>query len=142
MEIKKLYRRLYLKFTGRTPVVAGKCAQCGGCCRNLNLFLDDRWMRDRKDFEAMQRKHPELRRFYPTGVNQRGYLQFACSWLGENNLCSDYANRLDFCREHPSAELYLDGSGTAKSCGCRIDLVKDFEAALEKACADKGGGEQ
>lgn len=50
--------------------------------------------------------------------------------LDENNLCSDYKNRLKMCNKYPGARIN-GGGNLHDSCGYRIVPIKKFKDYLE-----------
>ncbi|MFH1539640.1 MAG: YkgJ family cysteine cluster protein [bacterium] len=122
----------YLKLARREFVVAGECAMCGRCCRNMNLYFGSRWIRSETEFRRLVKKRPEYERFEPIGRTVTGILKFRCAKLNDG-LCADHENRPDFCREYPPADLPLYGAGLDSTCGYRFEIAPSFKNILRSA---------
>ena len=126
-DIKKAIKKL----AGKGYVVKGKCNRCGACCRHLALFLGREKIRDEEDFIKLKEAFPEYERFRIIGRHPSGILIFACSMVGENNLCRDYAHRPQICKAFPCEESFDFLNHMPEGCGYEAVPVKDFESFLK-----------
>ncbi|MBU0945902.1 MAG: YkgJ family cysteine cluster protein [Proteobacteria bacterium] len=133
-----LIRYLRLQIMGKELLVTGACHCCGNCCRKINLEGTHGWLRSPMDFQEVVLLYPEYERFRITGKDQQGYLQFACSWLGDNGLCWNHEKRLSLCKNFPDKTLHFCGGSVPPGCGYRISEVRPFSSYL----ADEVKGQQ
>lgn len=111
------FRYVRARILKRDVEVVGMCRLCGNCCRGVLLKDRERWIKTEKQFEQLCEDSPGHTRFKIIDKNEEGYLGFACTMLGEDNLCSCHEERLDLCRDYPSKALYYQGGWTGDDCG-------------------------
>lgn len=122
---------------GEQLAVTGKCVNCGRCCGRVSLMRGRSWIRSARAFEKLKMRRPEYRHFVVTGREVSGELVFKCLKLDENNLCSIYDGRPDFCRKYPSLDLHFMGGELTGGCGYRFETLPSFSKILRKAAADE-----
>lgn len=96
------------------------CRKCGDCCFDFSVFGVNLYNKD-----SFLKKYPFL---YYSGLSgleiDRPVPVFRCSRLvvtiDGSRICSDYENRPNFCRNHPSSER-------TRSVGCTADIVSERE---------------
>ena len=128
------YLQFYFqKFLTSKYKIEGKCNQCGECCRNIVFMIDDNYVCDEKQFEALKKFEKKYRHFDIAGKNEKGVLLFRCQSLGEDNKCKDYVFRSVYCRAYPfvTEKIRLGGCETFDSCGFKIKVDKKFENYLK-----------
>lgn len=101
--------------------IVGECKKCGKCCRYMYSFDTYTPL----EFKIMQFIYPAYRRFYIKGQDEDGNYIFACKYVTEDGLCSDYENRLPMCRKYPAKKIYYK-SNLHEGCGYHI-VEKKFE---------------
>lgn len=131
--VKTWVNILVLKLSGRDIVKTGKCNYCGACCRNINLQLCGKWLRKEHEFYQLIKELPQYKRFYITGVDRQGFLQFNCSFQDKDGSCSDYQDRLDICKSFPDKSLVLCGGIVPENCGYSLQVGISFSKRLLKA---------
>jgi len=124
--------QIRLKITGKTILLSGTCKGCGACCQKLNLEVAGGWIRSDVHFQEMIVDHPEFSRFKIIGKDEKGYLQFSCSWLTSEGSCQDYQRRLAICRNFPETSLVFCGGGLPEGCGYRFHEGIPFDKVLER----------
>ena len=118
----------------------GKCNQCGMCCRAICLRYSKKEMKraDYSDERAFIIKHWKsisrekalklnpylhalIEEYIKGGVRLYWY---TCDYLGKDNLCTNYENRLPVCKGYPfyghdpKGQEFLYG----ENCGYKVDL--------------------
>ncbi|MFN2355086.1 MAG: YkgJ family cysteine cluster protein [Desulfopila sp.] len=115
---------IWMKIRGKEFVVTGKCSCCGQCCNQINLRYHKGWIRSEEQFLELVKTNPEYDRFVISSMDNSfdngGFLQFRCSLYDSHLGCSDYANRLDICRNYPQKTLRLHGGVLFKECGYSV----------------------
>ena len=127
-----ILRLLWLRATGRQVAVTGECLQCGRCCREINLYKKNRWIRSESEFTRLTAARTEFARFRHTGYTLTGLMKFACEHVNEAGLCGDYENRPDFCRSYPETCLYFMGGELKEHCGYRFEVAPSFGRMLRR----------
>lgn len=120
---------------GEQLAVTGKCVNCGRCCGRVSLMRGRSWIRSARAFEKLKKRRPEYKHFVVTGRERTGELVFKCLKVDENNLCSIYESRPDFCRKYPSLDLHFMGAALFDGCGYRFETVPSFSKILRNAAA-------
>lgn len=128
-----LRRRLLDLLPGSNVVVFGSCRRCGRCCRRISLVFKGVRVENERRFEKLVKRHPEYGRFYIAGWSEKGFPEFACSWLTPEGTCRDHENRLDICSGFPTKTMYYLGGELPPGCGYRFVDASKFESALKKA---------
>ncbi len=123
---------LHLKLTGKEVVVSGRCINCGECCRRINIRHEGLWIRSERKFNKIAAQDPSIAKFRVIGKNSNNVLDFSCTNFGEDNLCTDYENRPDICREFPGKAVYYMESPLPATCGFKVHAGVPFEKVLEK----------
>jgi Fe-S-cluster containining protein len=113
------FRYLHSLFRRKQLEVAGSCLQCGKCCESLCISLDGGFIESEYQFQEACAKDPRYERFVITGQDSFGPLVFKCSRLVANR-CADYGNRLEFCINYPTTNLYFTGRNVLPGCGFRF----------------------
>ncbi|MBG0791776.1 MAG: YkgJ family cysteine cluster protein [Desulfovibrionaceae bacterium] len=136
MSCLRLFTGLFRRFRSmvlRRPVrLAGQCALCGGCCRNILLMYEGKWLRRPGQYRAMLEHLPNYARFEHAGYDDYGFMIFTCNRLGEDNLCSDYEGRPPLCRNYPSESIYYQGGRLRRDCGYTFEAVTFRDAILRR----------
>ncbi len=104
--------------------ITGSCKQCGECCKkifNTNLYY-------KSEFDLIKKFCKSLKRFEVIGKDQHKRLVLRCNLLGKDNKCTDYENRLNFCKAYPFDRL--QGGVLLKDCGFKKEPVKKFKNYL------------
>lgn len=96
------------------------CRKCGDCCVKFSVFGVSLYNKD-----SFLKKYPFLSYAGLSGLEiDRPVPVFDCSRLtieiDGTRVCSDYKNRPNFCRNHPSSER-------TRSVGCTAFIVSDSE---------------
>lgn len=130
-------RRLLDILPGRNVMIYGSCRQCGRCCRGVSLVFEGVRVKNERQFKKLVKRNPEYGRFFINGQSERGFPEFACSWLTPEGTCRDHENRLDICSRFPTRTMYFLGGELPPGCGYRFVKKGKFEAALNKAKKDK-----
>ncbi len=105
--------------------IVGECKKCGKCCRYMYSF--DTY--SEKEFKFMQFLFPSYKRFYIKGKDEKGNFIFACKYVTEEGLCSQYETRLPMCKRYPAKTIYYP-SDLHEGCGFKV-VKKTFEHYLE-----------
>ncbi len=106
--------------------ITGSCNQCGQCCKKIfstNLYY-------KSEFDLMKKFYKPLKRFNVIGKDKYKRLVLSCSLLGKDNKCTDYENRLNFCKAYPFDRL--NGGVLLKDCGFQKVPLKEFKNYLDK----------
>ena len=106
--------------------IEGKCSQCGDCCRfmySLDTYTED-------EFKFLTNFYPKYKRFKVIGKDTDGNLILACKLIDEYNLCPDYENRLEMCRDYPNPKKIRAGGKLYKRCTYKLIPEKAFEDFL------------
>jgi Fe-S-cluster containining protein len=111
----------------------GECRKCGTCCKLL-YSLDDYTA---TDFRITQFFFPKYKRFNIAGKDTDGNLMLSCSWLTENNTCSQYDKRLNLCKNFPNVRYGSMGK-LPPGCGYRLVPVSKFEDIYNHAVSAEG----
>ncbi len=118
-------------------VIIGKCNKCGHCCKSIMLYsrksnYDGQavFIKTEEEFLVLQKEEAFYNNLKVSGVTSNGELQFECIYLQENK-CSIYKHRPDFCKEYPSVKMFLLGGSLYTGCGYRIKSKKDFKYYLD-----------
>lgn len=106
--------------------IEGECSRCGDCCRYM--YCLDTYTE--KEFEFFSKFYPKYKRFKVIGKDDYGNLILACKLLDETNLCPDYENRLEMCRNYPNPKKIRAGGNLYKRCTYRLVPEKEFESYL------------
>ena len=129
---------LHNKLFSSKYVLKGKCKKCGNCCKNILFSTKDGYIKDKKIFNKMKKKHPYYRNLTVQGIVgnkkdfQNGALVFRCKYLNNNNKCSIYFIRPLFCRDYPNInqDLIYNGVEMLDGCGFYFDVNKKFKDYL------------
>ena len=131
-------RFFLLKIRRKEISIIGKCEGCGSCCNMIHLRYEKGWIYTLEQFEEVKAEMPEYNRFIPVNQDKFGLIQFTCSWLTSENVCSNYEERLAICRKYPTKSLYFCGGILLKDCGYSFQEVVPFERYLKKALRKRG----
>ncbi len=137
--IEDILLDLYNKLFSSKYVIKGKCKKCGSCCRNILFSTKDGYIKDKKIFEQMQKKHRYYRNFKISGLVenkkdfQNGALTFECKYISSKNRCKIYLFRPMFCRDYPfiDSNLIYNGVEMLDNCGYYFDVNKKFKNYLD-----------
>ncbi len=132
-----LIRYLRMRVMGKELLITGSCHCCGNCCKKINLEGVRGWLRSEKEFFEVLHDYPEYERFQITGKDEQGFLQFSCTWLTDQGLCSDHTKRLALCMNFPDKSLHFCGGKLPPGCGYSIDEVRPFDRYLEDEVKEK-----
>ena len=122
---------------GKHLVISGKCLNCGVCCTCVSLMHGNKWIRSSRTFETLKKKLPDYGYFVITGRARSGELTFRCLKLDENNLCSIYDSRPDFCAKYPTPDIHFMGGELLPGCGYRFETLPSFSRMLRKAASEE-----
>lgn len=111
----------------------GQCLKCGKCCKLL-YSLDDYTA---FDFKITSFIFPAYKRFEIIGKDNEDNLMFKCKLLGNDNLCTDYNNRLKMCRNFPNVKYGSLGK-VPDGCGYKLVPIKKFNDYLSITAKIKG----
>ncbi|MFA6571899.1 MAG: YkgJ family cysteine cluster protein [Bacteroidota bacterium] len=106
--------------------IEGSCVKCGKCCRYM--YSKDTYTE--REFKIMQFIYPAYKRFYIVGKDEENNLIFGCKLIDENNLCTDYKNRLKMCKNYPSKFINFRGE-LHDNCGFTVRPEKSFNDYLK-----------
>ncbi len=129
-----LYIKFYFnKIFSSKYQIEGKCLQCGECCKNIVFMIEDKYVKEIKQFEDLKKFDKKYNCFEIAGKNEKGVLLFRCKSLDENNRCKDYFFRSLYCRMYPmvNSKIRLGGCETFDSCGYKIKINKKFDEFLK-----------
>ncbi|BDQ33936.1 YkgJ family cysteine cluster protein [Pseudodesulfovibrio portus] len=126
-----LFRRFRAKVLGSPVRVVGQCRMCGSCCADILILYKGKWLRRKRDCEAMVRELPGYSRFECVGRNPDGFLTFTCRSLGEDKFCTSYEERPSLCRNYPSKSLYYQGGWLRPDCGYSF-RAETFRQAIRR----------
>lgn len=131
--IEIFLKRLWLRITGkkRAYLRAGRCLQCGRCCRNIAILLDGKRIKSEEDFELLKAQEPEYEIFEPHSKAEDGTLIFSCR-MQKGNKCSMHSKRPEICRDYPDLYIMYSGVELLKDCGYVLVAPYDFEEILKK----------
>ena len=101
--------------------IEGECKKCGKCCRYLYSF--DTYTE--KEFKFMQFIFPSYRRFYIKGKDKDDNFIFACKYVSDEGLCTDYQNRPKMCRLYPRKKIRYPAD-LHEGCGYSV-IKKEFK---------------
>ena len=113
------FRSLHALFRRKKLVVAGSCLQCGRCCESLCIQVDGGFIESEHQFRETCERDRRYERFAIVGQDSFGPLVFRCAMLAGNR-CADYGNRLEFCANYPTTNLYFTGRNVLPGCGFRF----------------------
>lgn len=108
--------KLFKNRKQKTFSIEGSCAQCGECCKSINLETSNGWIKTEEEYDSFIAENPEYSRFKIIG-RDNDKLIFKCDWLLDNNSCKDHKNRLDICHKYPKESIIDDNSTLHKNCG-------------------------
>lgn len=126
--IKTIYYELMSNFVIEKVKygIEGECCQCGDCCRfmySLDTYTEE-------EFNFLTNFYPKYKRFKVIGKDEYGNLILACKLIGESNLCPDYENRLEMCKDYPNPKRIRAGGRLYKRCTYRLIPEKEFDSFL------------
>lgn len=96
---------------------AGKCKQCGKCCRHVYLRDGGKIINSFDECLSIVSIKSDLSAFRVKGRNTEGDLFFGCEYVGRNNCCSNYAKRPVLCRAYPNISMLRYGAVPKEDCG-------------------------
>ncbi|KPA15441.1 protein belonging to Uncharacterized protein family UPF0153, partial [Candidatus Magnetomorum sp. HK-1] len=128
---KSFLNRLY-RSSKKKVSVNGSCIKCGSCCLLLNICEEGKWVSTSRHLKKILNDNPEYKRLKITGKNERGTLNFSCTWLNPDNTCKDYNNRLDICRDFPEKMAFFQKGLLPEGCGYEVSINDSFEYVLQK----------
>jgi Fe-S-cluster containining protein len=108
--------------------IEGECCKCGDCCRfmySLDTYTE-------KEFKFLTHFYPKYKRFKVIGKDEHGNLILACRLIDEFNLCPDYENRPEMCRDYPNLKRMMAGGRLYERCTYRLTPEKEFKNYLSK----------
>lgn len=107
--------------------IDGTCKHTGYCCSHMILSYEGQDIRHLTSFSLLCQKLPTLSRFVPVLFNEQSSLisYFKCSCLGENNLCLDYENRPELCKNYPFT-TFLNSGYIRNGCGYLVRRKEGF----------------
>lgn len=123
---------LWLKLRRKDIRIEGGCNCCGRCCRSISLEGSRGWFRSIDEFTVLKEKNPDYYRFVQTGRDEAGYLLFSCSWLGTDNRCQNYQERMSLCDRFPEKSLFFCGGQLPEGCGYRLTEIVSFHHCLRR----------
>lgn len=126
-----------LKRKNQKVVIRGSCNMCGKCCQGICLYINGRWLKNKRHFYKAARKDEYLNRFEICGKTESGHLKFSCNCLNENGSCNDYENRPQLCRLFPAPSIFIQDGQLPDGCGFRMSTELDFEKILAKTINEK-----
>ncbi len=97
--------------------IEGNCSQCGVCCRNVILYIDEHIISTEEEFTELKTINPQYEMFSPASHNEEGELVFICRYIQEDNTCYIYSHRPKFCKDYPHRYMFLYGGGLYPECG-------------------------
>ena len=104
-------------------MIDGKCKKRGVCCKGLELTQFSRPIKSKMDYESLISKQPELSIFKPM-YHKTGEIKYLnCSALRDNNLCRQYEERPQLCRNYPYS-FFIAQDRLLPGCGYQIKLKK------------------
>lgn len=127
------WRRLRLRLTGKELLVTGGCRQCGKCCQRLQIQHGRRWLRSKKQFQALVREHPAYACFEICDRDRNGLLVFNCTLLGNDGRCRAYTQRPLICRDFPNKGIFWCGAALPIGCGYTLSEGVPFARILRRA---------
>jgi len=112
----------------------GKCKQCGQCCRQITLKIDNDFITSEELFLKLKSWQPHYNHFFISGKLENGVLLFTCKSLGDDNLCKDYWKRSLFCRHYPvlKSDFIRAGGETLENCGFYYKPAAEFSSFINK----------
>jgi len=112
--------------------IEGTCLKCGSCCEHINICEEGKWVKQKSHFKQIVVEKPSYARFQITGKNDKGTLNFKCSWLNPDNTCKDYKNRMDLCKTFPDKMAIMGDGILPETCGYTFSVHHSFDAVLKK----------
>ena len=106
--------------------IEGECCRCGDCCRfmySLDAYTEE-------EFKFLTNFYPKYKRFKIIGKDENGNLILACKFIDEYNLCPDYENRLEMCKDYPNPAKIKAGGRLYKRCTYKLIPEREFESFL------------
>ena len=106
--------------------IEGECSCCGDCCRfmySLDTYTEE-------EFKFLTYFYPKYKRFKVIGKDEQGNLILACKLIDEYNVCPDYQNRLEMCKDYPNPKKIRAGGKLYKRCSYKLIPEKPFESFL------------
>lgn len=87
--------------------VGGNCQNTGLCCQSIQLVHEKKTISSLSRFYKISKKNVSFSRFIPQYTPKRD-LRFFCTQLSTDNLCLDYMNRPQVCRNYPFSNFLLN----------------------------------
>lgn len=130
----KLIKKNLFKLLGIRHWRAGKCKQCGQCCRTITFRFPDKLLTRESEFEYLKKAMPRFEHFFISGKADNGVLLFTCKFLTEENKCGVYHWRSFFCRFYPhfSSKFIKIGGQPLPGCGFYYEPVVKFKELFDK----------
>lgn len=126
--IKTVYYELLSNFVPQKVKygIEGHCSCCGDCCRFM--FSMDTYTEE--EFKFLSNFYPKYKRFKVIGKDEHENLILACSLIKEDNLCPDYENRLEMCKDYPNLKRIKAGGRLYSRCTYKLVPERDFESYI------------
>lgn len=96
---------------------AGKCKQCGKCCRHVYLRDEGKIVKSFNDCLEIAKNDTRLTQFNARGKNENGEIYFACDHIGRDGKCTTYYNRPLLCYTYPDITMLRYGAVPKPDCG-------------------------
>lgn len=127
--IKQHFDLILQKFLGPKYIRAGKCKQCGVCCRTITFKHNEKFITRVEDFDSLKNWQKRYNNFFISGKDKDGILLFTCKWLTKENKCKYHWLRSWFCRAYPfvKTEFIARGGQTLDDCGFYYTASKSFD---------------
>ena len=126
----KLLKNIFKKKDKIT--ISGSCQTCGSCCKGLHIFDRGEWLKSPDRLKELQEQDERYKRLVVIGKIKKGYLTLKCTALGEDNRCTEYETRFDFCDSYPNPVIFKRGARLSKGCGYNIHHSISFDKILTK----------
>lgn len=132
--VKSCLKLLFDKLFGAKYIRAGKCKQCGVCCRNITLKANEHFLTTEEQFESLKKWQKKYNHFFISGKDKHGILLFTCKSLGADNRCKSYLVRSWFCRAYPfiKTDFIAAGGQTLEGCGFYFTSSVKFKDCLKE----------
>ncbi|MGV8121345.1 MAG: YkgJ family cysteine cluster protein [Candidatus Xenobiia bacterium LiM19] len=129
LSLEKSFRRLI----GQQFMIKGACRRCGVCCRNMALSLGGRKIFTEDEFLRLKEIFPYYSSFVIERTHAAGFLIFSCTYLSEENLCTNYRKRPHICRSFPDPGSFDQAYHLPESCGYQVIPLREFDEFLKDA---------
>ncbi|RAP35075.1 hypothetical protein DID80_06875 [Candidatus Marinamargulisbacteria bacterium SCGC AAA071-K20] len=105
--------------------IDGGCQNSGQCCKKLRLTFFGKSISTFKQFKKLLKKNISYKSFIPEFKKNGGIKHFSCSNLSDDNLCQEYLNRPQLCKNYPYSG-FLVYDYIRQGCGYKVKQKQKY----------------